>query len=127
MLDKQDKIWLENTIERKIQEALTVEVQYERFDKEKGMKELKVEKEYLPVWWVEYLPGFLGATRGLQEDINKNNNKISKMDTKVSSIGNIFIQLEDSLRCIAALSDHVKQLEIDTPKKVNFIDVEEDK
>ena len=110
MLDKQDKQWLENTIERKITEALTVEVQYEKFDKERGLKELKTEDVYLPVWWVQYLPEFMGSFRGLQEDVNKASNKMMNTQEGLQAMADVLMNIEHGVKQFIEMGNKMEQL-----------------
>ena len=107
-----------------IREALTVEVTYEqRRDIETGKPmatpKLRVENEYLPLWWVRFLPHYEASNRGIQETQDKQSNSMNRLDRditqlrdKVDAIGNIIINAENSLKCIATLSDHIKQLDL---------------
>ena len=105
MLSTKDKKWLENIIEQKITNALTVEVQYECFNKEKGFMERKCQNEYLPVWWVKYLPDFMGALRGMQEDTNKANNKMISTTEGINGIADILINMEKGVKTFIEMAN----------------------
>ena len=60
------------------------------------------------------LPFYEGVMRGFQEDINKTNNKISEFEEKINVIGNILLQTENSLKCLASLSDNIKKITADS-------------
>lgn len=109
-LDKNDKIWLENIIERKIQDALTVEVQYEKFDKERGLTERKTENVYLPVWWVQYLPEFMGAFRGLQEDTNKASNKMIDTQKGLQAMADVLMNIEHGVKQFIEMGNKMEQI-----------------
>lgn len=122
MLSKSDKKWIKETI----YEALTCEVQYEKFDKERGFKEVKNEKVFLPEWWVRYLPEFLGSMRGLQEDTNKANNKMMDTQEGLKAMSNILLGIEKGVTKFIKLGnqlskriDHieVKKIESDSKKR----------
>lgn len=107
MLTRKDKDFIINAIK----EALSVEVQMERFDRINGVWEHKQEKVYLPELWVEYLPKYTGAIRGIQEDVDHMKNDIGSNTNKLQAVAGIFLQLENSLKSIAALSDGLKLLQ----------------
>ncbi len=111
MLSKKDLEQIRTIIQEELKEALTVEVQYEKFDKIKGMKELKIEKHFMPAWIMDWQPHLIGALRGLQEDANKTNNKMVKTSEVVDKLKNIMLQTEDSLKCLATFSDRIKEIE----------------
>jgi len=107
MLTRKDKDFIINAIRK----SLTVEVQKERYNKDEGKMEYKQEEVYLPEFWVEYLPKYTGALRGIQEDVDHMKTNVNLNTTKLQAVGGIFLQLESSLKSIAALSDSLKQLE----------------
>ena len=49
MLSKKDLNEIRTIIQEELKAALTIEVQYEKFNKDKGAKELKIEKHFLPI------------------------------------------------------------------------------
>jgi len=109
MLSKKDLDQIRTIIQEELKAALTIEVQYEKYDKEKGMKELKTEKHFLPEWLVDLQPYLIGALRGMQEDCNKVNNKTLDIVDNVRQLSGIMLQAEDSLKCISAISDKDKR------------------
>lgn len=123
MLTKKDKQWLKEIIKETVKEALTVEWTVEKVRDEKtGMPltvpERKTEEVFIPSVFVQLLPFYEQSIRGMHEDITKNNNKINEMQDKINVVGNIMIQTESSLKCIAAMSDHIKQLDFDDTKLI---------
>jgi hypothetical protein len=109
---------LSETIQKEIRSALTIQVQLERNTDEKGRPlprtEFKIEDIYLPDHWSEFLPKFAGALRGMQETIDKADNKRLK---QITAISNVLFGVEDSLKALAAVSDHIKTLPISVERK----------
>lgn len=101
MLSKNDKKWIKETIQQIIQqelkEALTIEIQYEKFDKKRGIKELKTEKHFLPEWLAYYQPELIGAIQGMQVDIGKARNKMIGTAENVRLLIEIISQAEQFL------------------------------
>lgn len=134
MLTKGDKEFIREAIREEVVEALTIEWTLEKVRDEKtgqplAVKELKKEKVFIPSVFIQLMPYLEGAMRGVQKDIEKNNDKINSMERKVNVVGDILIQTEQSLRCLAALSDHVKKLGLNSPKQIDVnevIDVKSD-
>ena len=127
MLSKSDKQWLEKTIREVVTEVLTVEVQMERFNKEKGMKEFKIEKLFMPNAWVEYLPDHIGAIRGMQKDVNKSNNRALETKEIMRNMAGVILNLTESLRTIAEYSDNIKSLPKNvTPEKLKLDYIDEE-
>jgi len=108
MLSKKDLEQIRTIIQEELKAAFTVEIQYEKFDKDKGIKELKTEKHFLPEWLVDFQPHLIGALRGMQEDSNKANNKMIGTAANVKALTKIMLQAENSMKCIAAISDQIK-------------------
>ena len=110
MLSKKDYDQIRTIIQEELKAALTIEVQYEKFDKDKGVKELKTEKHFLPAWLVDLQPYLIGALRGMQEDVNKCNNKSIGIIDNVKVLSQIMIDNENALKCISAMSDKIKEV-----------------
>ena len=113
MLGKKDKDWIRDTIKEVVVEALTVEWTIEKVRDDKTGQPLAVpekitEEVFIPSVFLQLLPFYEASNRGLQEDINKTNNKINDMEEKISAVGNIMLQTENSLKCLAALSDRIR-------------------
>lgn len=107
MLTQKDKAFIKDTIQECIKEALTVRVKMEkRRDLKTGQPlatpELVEEDVFLPVFWVQYLPYFEGAIRGVQEatDKAKNNSKIAA--ETVNHMANIMISYENVIKALPA-------------------------
>jgi len=110
MLSKKDLQQIRSIISEEINNALSIEIQYEKFDKEKGMKELIKKKFHLSVWLAEQFPDLVGALRGMQEDVNKSNNKITHVTDNLKIINKILIDNQNAFNCIAKISDRVKEI-----------------
>jgi hypothetical protein len=128
-LSKKDKQWIKNTFRELICEFLTIKVKMEENkDKDTG-KPLAtprmVEKDvFLPAWWVEYLPYYEGAMRGLQktqdntlkaqeESINKQADELKKLSVNVTAMAGIMLGVEDGIKKtveIAARQNIPKQI-----------------
>jgi len=112
---------IKKAVSEAITEALTVEVTYEKKRDEKtgqplATPELLKEKEYLPIWWMRYLPHYEASNRGIQETQDKQANTILELSNDIKelkkgmdAIGKILFQTESSIKCIAAISDKIKQ------------------
>ena len=113
---------IKQIVSEAIQEALTIEVTYEkRRDEKTGMPlatpELKKEKEYLPIWWIRYLPHYEASNRGIQETQDKQSNTILKLTEELkdlkqgmAAIANIMIQAEKSIKILSEKAVEVKQI-----------------
>lgn len=126
MLTKNDKQWIKDIIKEVVVESLTVDWTIEKVKDDKTGQPLAVperikEKVFIPSAFLQMLPYHEGALRGMQEGVEKNNNKINDMEYKIKAIGNIMIQTENSMRCLAALSDHIKALGIEPKETVEEI------
>ena len=64
-----------------------------------------------------------GATRGLQEQISRHSCEINKMDDKIGIVGNVLIDAENSLKCLAVLSNNIDKLAYNDPKQIEVTDV----
>lgn len=131
MLTKGDKEFIKQSIKEGIKEELTVEWTLEKVRDEKtgqplAVKELKKEKVFIPSMFIQLMPYLEGSLRGMQEDVEKNNNKINDMGNQIQVVGSILAQTEESLRCLAALSDHVKQLGLNSPKLIDVTEVNDE-
>ncbi|OPY78301.1 MAG: hypothetical protein A4E65_02324 [Syntrophorhabdus sp. PtaU1.Bin153] len=109
MLSKGDKEWLEKMMERKITEALTVRVKMERRRDMATGQPLAVpvieEKDvYLPAFWVEYMPYYEGAMRGMQETVDKVNNRTTGTSQAVENIGRILVTSQDAIKRLVETS-----------------------
>jgi len=110
MLSKKDLDQIRTIIQEELKDALTIEIKYEKFDKEKGMKELITKKFHLPVWLADQFPHLTGALRGMQADTNKANNRMIDTAVNVQMFNQIMLDNENALKCIASISDKVKQI-----------------
>lgn len=97
MLSKKDLDNIRTIIQEELKEALTIEVQLERFDKERGIKELKWEKRFLPEWLAHYQPELIGVLQGLQVDMGKARNKMIGTAENVGLLIQIISQSEQFL------------------------------
>lgn len=71
--------------------------------------EIIKEKVYLPSVFVQLLPFYEGAQRGLQEQVSKEFSKLDQINNGMNAMAQVLIGAEQSLKCLAALSDHVKE------------------
>ncbi len=110
MLSKKDYDQIRTIIQEELKSALTIEIQYEKFNKDKGMNELIKKEFHLSVWLADQFPYLVGALRGMQEDVNKSNNRMCDTAGAVKLLTDIMIQTESSLKCISALSDKIKEV-----------------
>ena len=110
MLTKKDLEKIRKIIQEELKAALTIEIQYEKTDKEKGLRESITKEFHLPVWLADQFPHLTGALRGMQEDCNKANNKMINTAENVKQLTEIMIQAENSMKCIAAISDQIKEI-----------------
>ena len=124
MLNKKDKIWIEETFKKLITEALTVEVRFEqKRDPETGVP-LKVAKEftkevYLPAHWIEFLPFYEQAINLCQDSAQKAQNRAGEakriaIETgdKIDVVGKLYLDLERPLKVLAAFSDAINDNQI---------------
>jgi hypothetical protein len=116
MLSRKDKEFIREAIK----EALTLEVDYEKVRDERTGQPLakpeRIKREiYIPAWIIEYLPYTEGALRGLQETVDKaDNRRLNQYDTIV----NVLLTAENTLKTLAACSDKLKSLEHTEPKLI---------
>jgi len=120
MLSKKDKEWLTETIRKEIKNALTVKVKWEKkrdmkTGKPLAVPDIEIKDVYLPDMWVEMLPFQEGAFRGLQKQVCLSDNKISKY---LGVVNNILLENKDSLKCLASITDRVKELDLIEVKKI---------
>jgi len=113
MLSKNDKKWIEETIRTVVEDCLTVEITMEKRRDEKtgqplAVPEITKTNEYIPVYWAKHLGYFEGALRGLQEQVTL---ETASQAERLGSITNLLINFENSLKCVAAISDKMKQIE----------------
>ncbi len=111
MLSKKDLIQIRTIIQEELKAALTIEIQYEKFDKNKGMKELIVKEFHLSVWLAEQFPNLVGALRGMQADTGKTNNRILTIIDNLKIINKTMLDSEKSFKVIASMSDKVKEIQ----------------
>ena len=110
-------------INKGVTQALTAEITLEKHRDEKtgqplAKPEIIKETVFLPAYLCQILPYHEGALRGVQEQTCHHSNKVNELDEKVSEIGNIIIGAEQSLKCIASLSDNIKSLELNETKVI---------
>jgi len=122
MLSKKDLDQIRLIFSEEIIKALTIKTKYEKNKDEKtGLKlavpEIIERDEYLPAWWIQYLPHYEASNRGIQRTQDKQatqlkllKNEIIDLKDGMKLIGNIMLQTEQSLKCIAAISDKANQI-----------------
>lgn len=104
MLTDKDKKWLEELIENKIREALTVQVKMERNrDIETGqplaVPKIEIKDVYLPAHWVEFLPFYEASIRGVQETSDHVKNS-------VNNIAGIMLAMENGIKVISYIAEN---------------------
>ena len=112
MLSKNDKKWLTEMMETKIKEALTVKV---RFEKRRNMDtgqplavpEIEVKDVYLPAHWVEFLPFYEAALRGVQETTDHAKNNSIKSVQAIEMISSIMLSMENNVKSIGQFAGEV--------------------
>ena len=109
MLSKSDKEFIKDTIK----EALTVKVQMERFNKDTGIKEIKIETVYLPEFLVDYFSHLEGALRGVQETTDHVKNRSNETKEAVKSMAQLFIGAEKNFMNLAGFIDYSKNKQIE--------------
>jgi hypothetical protein len=125
MLSKKDLKRIEEIVQKTVIELLTSEMTWEKIRDDKtgqplAVAEKKTETVFLPAVLTQVLSFYEGAMRGYQEDLNKNNNKINDMSEKISTIGNILIQTENSLKALASISDKIKLIDSDVTQVIEY-------
>ena len=126
---------IKKVVTEAIVEALTIEVTYEKHRDEKtgqplATPELKKEKEYLPIWWMRYLPHYEASNRGLQENQDKQANTILQLTNDIkdlkqgmSVIGEIMLQTEKSLKVITGEAVRLKEIDNKDIKEIESNDL----
>ena len=112
MLSSKDKKWLEEMMEAKIKDALTVKVRFEkRRNLETGqplaVPEIEVRDVYLPAHWVEFLPFHEAALRGVQETSDHTKNNSLKSVQAAEAIAGIMLGFESNIKSIGHFTDEV--------------------
>jgi hypothetical protein len=125
MLSKKDKEWIKDVIKTAVTEALTVEWTIEKVRDEKtglplAVVERKTEEVFIPSVFIQLLSYHEGALRGMQEQTCKHSGKIDEVTSTMKIIGNIVLQTEKSLKQLAAVSDHIKQLDFNKVKELEY-------
>jgi len=104
MLTDKDKKWLEEMVESKIREALTIQVKMERNrDIETGqplaVPKIEIKDVYLPAHWVEFLPFYEASIRGVQETSDHVKNAIN-------NIAGIMIAMERGIKAVSYIANN---------------------
>jgi hypothetical protein len=117
MLEKEDlkeiaKI-IRKEVKKAVEEALTVDMVLEKKRDEKSGQPLAVpeiikERVYLPSIFVQLLPFYEAAERGLQEQVSKEFSKLDSINNGMNAMAQVLIGAEQSLKCLAAISDRIK-------------------
>ncbi len=111
MLSKKDLKEIRTIVQEELKEALTIKIQYEKYNKEKGMKELMVKDFHLSVWLAEQFPDLVGALRGMQKDTGKTNNRILTITDNLKIVNKTLLDSEKSFKVIAAIGDKIKEIQ----------------
>jgi len=131
MLSKKDKEWIENTVKKIVYDVLTVEIKYEKNRDEKtgqplATPEIIIEKEFLPVWWIRYLPHYEAAMRGVQGQVSQHHTAIDDFSKKLDVIGQLLLHTEQSMKQIASFADKLNELEYNEVKKLDYVEADLD-
>jgi hypothetical protein len=119
MLSKKDKEFLlkaiEESVDRKIKEALTVKVAFEQVRDPGTGQPLAVSKKeirdvYLPAFWVEFLPFYEGAIRGMQEQVCLSQGSAANNTKAIEAMSSIMLTLEGSIKAIPRALTKLKEL-----------------
>lgn len=116
MLSAKDRQAIAQIVAEEIRKALTVKVRFERRrDPATGQPlatpEVEVKDVYLPAHWVEFLPFYEGAMRGVQETADHVKNNLADQAGKVDQMGQIMLGAENAIMTIARLAEGVRKLE----------------
>ena len=118
MLTKSDKEFIRDTIK----ESLTVQVQLEKWNKETGIKETKVDTVYLPAFLVDYFSHLEGSLRGMQETVDHTKNRSVETKDGVAALGSIMLQFESGIKDMMHFVDYTKQKQIEDKIKERLLD-----
>ena len=123
MLTEKDKKWLEELIENKIREALTVQVKMERNrDIETGqplaVPKVEIKDVYLPAHWVEFLPFYEASIRGVQETSDHVKNAIN-------NIAGIMIAMERGIKAVSYIANNNRS-EIEHNASSGLLDIQKE-
>jgi hypothetical protein len=126
-LSKSDKEWLLEEIKKAVTETLTVEWTVEKKrDKKTGQPlakpEKKTEKVFLPAVFVQLLPFYEGAMRGMQADVDRSINRTNKMHDKVDIIGQMVVSNANVIKSL--VTSIQEQLTYTEMKKIDYIEGE---
>lgn len=121
MLSNKDKEWIKQIIKEEFERQLTVPIKMEkRRDIKSGkplaVPDMEIKNVHLPAFLFEYIPFLEGAIRGVQEQMCIVGNSLNP---RIEAVANILIQFENSLKCLATLSDKIKQIET---QNINLIE-----
>jgi len=122
---------LEEIYTEVIYEALTPEVKYEKNKDEKtgqplATPELITQKEFIPAWWVRYLPHYEAAMRGVQSQVSIHSNEINEVTKKIDAVGHVLLNTQQSILQIASIANKLKQLEFNEAKKIEYVEADLD-
>jgi hypothetical protein len=114
-LTKEDKQWLTKAIKRAVKEELTVEMQWEQVkDEETGQPlahpKLRIEKVFLPSYFVQHLKFHEGAYRGMQETVDKVTNVTGKVGSDVQLIGETLTTMSQPLLAAARFIEYIRAI-----------------
>ncbi len=126
-LSKKDKEWLLEEIKKAVTETLTVEwtIEKKRDDKTGqplAKSEKKTEKVFLPAVFVQLLPFYEGAIRGMQGDVDRSINRTNKMHDKIDIIGQMVVSNANVIKSLATSIQ--EQLTYPEMKKIDYIEGE---
>jgi len=126
-LSRKDKEWLLEEIKKAVTETLTVEWTVEKIRDEKtgqplAKPEKKTETVFLPAVFVQLLPFYEGAIRGMQGDVDRSINRTNKMHDKVDIIGQMVVSNANVIKSL--VTSIQEQLTYTEVKKIDYIEGE---
>jgi hypothetical protein len=115
MLSDDDKKWLVEEIKTAVNEALTVEIDWEKHKDEKTGQPLahpeRIKEEvFLPAFWGQHLKFHEGAYRGMQETVDKVTNVSIRVGDDVKLIGETLVTMTNPLLGAARLIEHLREV-----------------
>lgn len=118
MITDEDRKYIKEIIE----ELLTVEVKYEkRRDEKTGQKlaipEIITKKEFLPIWWMKYLPYYEGAIRGMQETLDKYAGQLKNLTERFDNLDQGMLLM---IETTSELNQSTKQLSGSMNQQIEF-------
>lgn len=130
MLTKKDKEYLKEEIKNAVVEALTVPIVLEKHRDDKTGQPLAtpqiIQKEvFLPSYITEILPYHEGALRGMQENMDKEGQRLEKAIKAVELMSSILNGYQESILLTAEVSKNLKTITMEDSagkREIRYID-----